>query len=343
MSIEPIEIEPVQRKPVLRLSRFRAARWLPGDAAVGTVLALLMAGTTYFVSARMFSRAPIVVLLVLGAVLEFGVLLPLPILLLRKRSDPMYPGPRPPRRAVKEFLIAIPATIGILVCVVVVGNVAHLILTHLGHPTGSPLDFWGQLSKRHLIPLIVMAVAVAPVAEEIYFRGFLYNSLRSICPAWTAVFFQAFLFGLGHIYQPLGVFVTFVIGLLLALIYEWRKTLLATIFVHGMYNMVGMVAIVAVVMASAKAPMIGVTFQPGATEQAVVDKVLPDSPAEQADIRLGDVIVRYDGMDVTDAKQLIRLVRSGNAGDEATVDIFRNRKWIQKRIILRSRREVESQ
>ena len=41
----------------------------------------------------------------------------------------------------------------------------------------------------------------------------------------------------------------------------------------------------------------------------MVDNVLPGSPAEKADIRQGDVIVKYNGRDVTDGIQLIRLVR----------------------------------
>ena len=104
--------------------------------------------------------------------------------------------------------------------------------------------------ERGPIRLLLLAVAVAPLVEEIYFRGFLYNSLRAVCPAWIAVFLQALLFGLGHVDEPLGVIVTFVIGLLFAAIYEWRKTLLATVFVHGIYNLIVMGAFVAVVMAN---------------------------------------------------------------------------------------------
>ena len=76
---------------------------------------------------------------------------------------------------------------------------------------------------RWIIPLAVMAVAVAPIVEEVFFRGFLYNTLRTVCPLWLATVLQAAFFGCGHLYEPLGVVVTFAIGLLLAGIYEWAQ------------------------------------------------------------------------------------------------------------------------
>ena len=71
---------------------------------------------------------------------------------------------------------------------------------------------------RDVVALMAIAVTVAPVVEEIFFRGFLYNTLRRVCPTWLAVIVQACLFGICHFYEPLGVVATFVIGLLLALI-----------------------------------------------------------------------------------------------------------------------------
>ena len=277
----------------------------------------------------------------MGAVIEFGILLALPLWLLRKRSEPPYPKSRSIGAMLKEFLIAIPTTIGVLICTAIIAFSAKVISTRLGHPAGSAFDYWEPRMERGPLRLLLLAVAVAPLVEEVYFRGFLYNSLRAICPGWIAVLLQALLFGLGHAYEPLGVIVTFVIGLLFAAIYEWRKTLLATVLVHGIYNLIVIGAIAAVVMANAYAPMIGVVFRPPANGPATVDNVLPDSPAEKADVRPGDLIVKYDGLDVNDGNQLIRLVRAGKVGDEVVLEVRRGGKRLRKHLVLRSRADVE--
>jgi S1-C subfamily serine protease len=88
-------------------------------------------------------------------------------------------------------------------------------------------------------------------------------------------------------------------------------------------------------------PMIGAGFDPEHPGQAVVKEVVPGSPAEQADIRPGDAIVKYDGREVTDDKQLTRLVRAGMVGETVSVEIVRGDRTITKRVVLRSRADVE--
>jgi membrane protease YdiL (CAAX protease family) len=337
----PAEPELILLEEVPQGCRFHRAHWLPRDAAVGVALALLMAGAVYYGSHRLLARLPTVVWLLESAVFEFGILLGVPLWLLSKRSDCASYDARPVRRAPREFIIAIPLTFVVLLCTGAVVLTARAVLSRMGRSTESALDFWGQTSEQRLIPLIILAVFVAPVVEEVFFRGFLYNALRSVFAPWIAILLQASLFGLGHIYEPLGVVGTFVIGILLALIYEWRKTLMTNMFVHGMYNGIGMLAIAAAVMANAKGPMIGVTFQPDTTGQAVVDTVIPGSPAEQADIRPGDVIVLYNGREVTEGKQLIELVRAGKVGNEVSIEILRAEQRLTKSVVLRSRAELE--
>jgi membrane protease YdiL (CAAX protease family) len=339
-----LELAPEQPQPPpppLQGSRFRRASWLPRDAAVGVALALLMAGAVFASSEGMFERVPYPVLILLGGVMEFGIMLAFPLWLLRRRTDPAHLGPKPPRHLVKEFLLAIPSTIGVLFCTGIVIYAAQLVLIRLGRPAESSLEFWGQKSEHSLVPLVILATAVAPVVEETFFRGFLYNALRSVLPVWVAAVVQAFLFGAGHIYEPLGVIGAFVIGFVLAMVYEWRKTLLAPMFVHAMYNSITMVVIASAILANAKAPIIGVGFARDATDRAVVNEVVPGSPAEQADIRPGDVIVKYDGHEVADGKQLIQLVRAGKVGDKVSVEIVRGDRHIKLHLILRARSDVD--
>ncbi|HEY4643478.1 MAG TPA: PDZ domain-containing protein [Bacteroidota bacterium] len=58
-------------------------------------------------------------------------------------------------------------------------------------------------------------------------------------------------------------------------------------------------------------------------EGAYVNEVLDDSPAKDAGIRQGDVIVKFDGRDIDDADDLVRAVRKTDAA--RSVDIVLNR------------------
>ena len=55
-----------------------------------------------------------------------------------------------------------------------------------------------------------------------------------------------------------------------------------------------------------------------------VTRLAPDSPAEKAGIKTGDVITQYNGQHVEDMDQFSRLVRETPAGRDAKIGILRN-------------------
>jgi membrane protease YdiL (CAAX protease family) len=83
--------------------------------------------------------------------------------------------------------------------------------------------------------LAVFAVVVAPVAEEGFFRGIAYPALKQQWGAVPALLLSSAAFGLihGHLpsFPPL-----FVLGLGLALAYEWTGSLLSPIAMHAAFN-----------------------------------------------------------------------------------------------------------
>jgi membrane protease YdiL (CAAX protease family) len=87
-----------------------------------------------------------------------------------------------------------------------------------------------------LLPLvIVLAMIAAPVAEEVFFRGFLFPALRGRWGALWAALASALLFAALH-FDP-GSFVPFtVIGLLLAWAYVVSGSLWAAILPHFAFN-----------------------------------------------------------------------------------------------------------
>ncbi|MEO8050780.1 MAG: PDZ domain-containing protein [Acidobacteriota bacterium] len=55
-----------------------------------------------------------------------------------------------------------------------------------------------------------------------------------------------------------------------------------------------------------------------------VTRVAPDSPADKAGLKGGDVVLQYNGMKVEGLEQLSRMVRETPVGREVKLDIFRN-------------------
>src|SRR5436305_1745389 len=86
------------------------------------------------------------------------------------------------------------------------------------------------------------AVGLAPVGEELFFRGFLYNALRRRWPRAVALVVQAAVFGLLHTFGFTHAVFAGVLGLLLGLIYDWRRNLLTPVTVHALQNLAAVAA-----------------------------------------------------------------------------------------------------
>ncbi|MBW3598244.1 MAG: S1C family serine protease [Planctomycetes bacterium] len=69
-------------------------------------------------------------------------------------------------------------------------------------------------------------------------------------------------------------------------------------------------------------PYIGVMGDPDSQEARIVE-VYPDTPAEEAGIEVGDVIVKFDGREVADFASLARLVQASRPGEEVEVEVLR--------------------
>lgn len=63
-----------------------------------------------------------------------------------------------------------------------------------------------------------------------------------------------------------------------------------------------------------------------ATTGVKIDEVNPDSPAEKAGIKAGDVVVEYDGERVRSARQFTRLVQETPEGRSVTIALMRDGK-----------------
>lgn len=149
--------------------------------------------------------------------------------------------------------IAIGAGLGIAVRIVA-GIAAAIVIAILAAVTNEevavPEQVTGDMQGFELVVFAVFAVVVAPITEELLFRGLVYRSIRDRHGVALGAIVSALLFGVIH-YVPgpwpdaVALQITMVVtGLGLALVYERRKTLLSPIVGHAAFNLIAVVVIV---------------------------------------------------------------------------------------------------
>ncbi len=91
--------------------------------------------------------------------------------------------------------------------------------------------------------LAFVLVVIVALAEETIFRGYLILRFKALTSnAIAAAFLSAIIFSLGHGYEgSAGVVTVGVMGLIFALIYTWRKSLVAPIVMHFLQDFLGIV------------------------------------------------------------------------------------------------------
>jgi C-terminal processing protease CtpA/Prc len=125
----------------------------------------------------------------------------------------------------------------------------------------------------------------------------------------------------------------FLIGLVLAGVYDWRKTILTPILMHCFFD-----AIVFAVALHAvwDAPFLGVTCV-GREAGCQITSIGPGSPAEKAGLRVKDVITSFDGHDVHAFDELAKRVAQRKPGEEVEITLLRDGKEISIRAVLDKR------
>lgn len=116
----------------------------------------------------------------------------------------------------------------------------------LGHRPTLP-DTGNPHGALEIVLFGIVVVIGAPLAEELFFRGFVYGGLRRWLIPKYAVPISALAFGLAHLYL-LKIPSMFVVGLIFAIIYEKRCNLAPTIVAHLVNNAVAFFLLVTLVL-----------------------------------------------------------------------------------------------
>jgi membrane protease YdiL (CAAX protease family) len=313
----PTDIPPV----AARQSVFRRVPWRWSDVLIGLAplvswrVADLLMGPGWLTGGRPWLWLPVVIL-------SEGWQLVYPLAIARRRQVEL---PRFPRLRT----IFVEALLPLLVVAggVVVLSVLFLSLRYLSADQTMPSlrvdPSVGYLDRFEFLRLLAVGLLVAPVAEEVFFRGLLYNALRQRLPMFVAVLLQAVAFGLIHPFGMAGVAAVAVGGVALGLVYERRKTLLAPILLHALVNAAGMTFIAWGIATNSVDPQLGVN---GETDErgCRLTMVAPGSAADAAGLQIGDVIVSFDRKPIADIQSLTQAVRSKELGQTVVIEFIRN-------------------
>lgn len=92
------------------------------------------------------------------------------------------------------------------------------------------------------VAIILLAVAVAPLSEEFFFRFFLYGVLKRYFGRSVGVVVSGLLFAAVHAHLP-SFAPLFVLGMCFAVAYEWSGSLLVSMTMHALFNALALTAL----------------------------------------------------------------------------------------------------
>jgi uncharacterized protein len=133
---------------------------------------------------------------------------------------------------------AILTAVALFASVVVVAIVTAIT----GHSPHQPDQIPTYVTGASFAVSGALVVLAAPFGEELLFRGFLYNSLRRSWTTWPSALLSGALFALLH-GAPILILAIFPVGVGLALIYEWRHSIFASMAAHATFNLIGFITI----------------------------------------------------------------------------------------------------
>jgi len=192
-------------------------------------------------AAVVHSRALRFVLITATGELAFGIAVLFWVRVVHQTGIGAVGAPRTPFRDLGAGLVGGAALTGVALAAGLVVVTVYTAIT--GHAPHEP-DQIPRYVRGVALALAGIAVVLgAPFGEELLFRGFLYNSLRRRWAVWPSAILSGILFALLH-GSPVLILAILPVGIGLALIYEWRQSILASMAAHATFNLIGFVTIV---------------------------------------------------------------------------------------------------
>jgi len=127
----------------------------------------------------------------------------------------------------------------------IISEILSPLLGGMKNPQGC--DISQAFGPDPLLGVIGIAV-IAPIVEEIAFRGFIYGGLRRRWGVTVSVLVSSLVFALAHTFSVGGSILLlgpslFIAGAALALVYERSRSLVPGMVLHASFNLIAVIAI----------------------------------------------------------------------------------------------------
>lgn len=210
--------------------------WRPRDVAIGGLLSLV------FMVPLTFAVMPLLLAskwnqVILGVSLEAAAVLPAVALVARWRGarhlSEFGLGRYPWKRG---LCFGIAGGLGLFVMVQGCGTLLEALGAHLAPQRILTDTLLAHRSLDRLLIFLAVAAIIAPLWEEVFFRGLVYRVLRCQLGALAGCILSGLFFALMHAEPLLLRLPIFLLGALLALLYERAGSLYVPIVAHGIAN-----------------------------------------------------------------------------------------------------------
>jgi membrane protease YdiL (CAAX protease family) len=122
----------------------------------------------------------------------------------------------------------------------IVSNLLHINSQKDSQPIMQLFERVAEPTRK--IPIILLAIVIAPLAEEFFFRGFLYGVLKRYAGGLPALVFTGVAFAVIHLHLP-SILPLFLLACVLTLAYELSGSLLVPMAMHALFNAVTLVGV----------------------------------------------------------------------------------------------------
>lgn len=164
----------------------------------------------------------------------------------RGRGEPLPPATEVSVGAMRSLREGATVFVRLLPAVLAVGLAWGFLLTNLGLPAEQQ-DLVGVFARAEtpgaITGLLLLAVVVAPVTEELVFRAGVFRILKGRIGRWPAMAASSCLFAFLH-FSWLSFAPLFCLGILFCMAYERSRNIAVPIIAHGLFNLNSILMIV---------------------------------------------------------------------------------------------------
>lgn len=140
---------------------------------------------------------------------------------------------RPPN--LMDFVWVPAGAVAYIFLTLIITALAMLFLKFVDYGQPQDVGFNGINTQVEYIMAFIMLVVIAPIAEELLFRGYLLGKLRKYTKLWIAILITSVLFGLVHFAWNVGLD-TFALSIVLCLLRVVSGSLWPSIMLHMLKN-----------------------------------------------------------------------------------------------------------